>query len=147
MFSLDLKKIPNYRFFWLNLLSKIWYYYLRLVYKKLGQIVQKNMITTSFELPGYSIVESLGVVRGISVRSTSALGNIGARIETFWGGTISTYVNLCEKTRQIAFDLMIKHAEELGANAVVGLRYDSNEIAVGVTEVLVYGTAAIVSKI
>jgi len=108
--------------------------------------MQKNMITTTFELPGYTIDESLGVVRGISVRSRSALGNIGAGIETFFGGTITTYVNLCEKTREIAFDLMIKHAEELGANAVVGLRYDSNEIAVGVTEVLVYGTAVKASK-
>jgi len=108
--------------------------------------MKENMITTAFELPGYTIVESFGIVKGISVRSRSLIGNMAGAIKALFGGTIGVYVGLCEKTRKSAFDTMIKHAEEVGANAIVGVRYDSNEIMAGITEVLVYGTAVIVSK-
>jgi uncharacterized protein YbjQ (UPF0145 family) len=103
-----------------------------------------HLTTTTFELPGYRAVRSFGVVRGIIVRSRSVIGNIGASIQTIFGGNISLYTSLCEKTREDAFNLMLEHAGQLGANAVVGVRYDANEIAPGVTEVLCYGTAVFV---
>ncbi len=103
-----------------------------------------HLTTTAFELPGYRTVRSLGVVRGIIVRSRSVIGNIGASIQTLFGGNISLYTTLCERTREEAFNLMLEHAGELGANAVVGVRYDANEVAPGVTEVLCYGTAVYV---
>jgi uncharacterized protein YbjQ (UPF0145 family) len=103
-----------------------------------------KLVTTAFELPGHRIVKNLGVVRGIVVRSRSILGSIGASLQTIVGGNITLYTELCEKARADAFRLMLEHAAELGANALVGARYDANEIAVGVTEVLAYGTAVVV---
>ena len=103
-----------------------------------------KLVTTAFEVPGHRIVKNLGVVRGIVVRSRSILGSIGASLQTIIGGNITLYTELCEKARADAFRLMLEHAEELGANALVGARYDANEIAVGVTEVLAYGTAVVV---
>jgi uncharacterized protein YbjQ (UPF0145 family) len=104
------------------------------------------MVSTSFELPGYRVVRTLGVVRGIVVRSRSIFGTIGAGLQTLVGGNISLLTNLCEKTRAEAFDLMLKHAGDLGANAVIGARYDATEIMQGVTEVLAYGTAVVVER-
>jgi uncharacterized protein YbjQ (UPF0145 family) len=102
------------------------------------------LTTTTFELPGYSVVRSLGVVRGIVVRSRSIIGNIGANIQTLFGGNISLYSELCERARADAFQNMLEHAAGLGANAVIGVRYDATEIGNGVTEVLAYGTAVVV---
>jgi uncharacterized protein YbjQ (UPF0145 family) len=102
------------------------------------------LTTTTFELPGYRVTRSFGVVRGIIVRSRSVIGNMGASIQAFFGGNISLYTNLCEQTRGDAYNLMLTHAGELGANAVVGVRYDATEIAAGITEVLCYGTAVYV---
>jgi len=102
------------------------------------------LTTTAFELAGYRTVKSLGVVRGIIVRSRSIVGNIGASIQSLFGGNISLYTSLCERTREDAFRLMLTHAGELGANAVIGLRYDATELAPGITEVLCYGTAVLV---
>jgi uncharacterized protein YbjQ (UPF0145 family) len=99
------------------------------------------LTTTTFELPGYRTARSYGVVRGIVVRSRSIVGNIGANIQSLFGGNISIYTELCERAREDAFRQMLAHAGELGANAVVGVRYDANEIAPGITEVLCYGTA------
>ena len=105
-----------------------------------------DMTTTTFQIEGYKISKNLGIVRGITVRSRSIFGNIGALIQSLFGGNITLYTKLCEQTRQESFDMMIKHAEELGANAIIGLRYDATEIAGGITEVLCYGTAIIVKK-
>jgi len=99
------------------------------------------LTTTAFELPGYRIVRSHGVVRGIIVRSRSIFGNIGAGIQSLFGGNISLYTELCERARNDAFEQMLAHASELGANAVIGVRYDATEIGNGITEVLCYGTA------
>ena len=99
------------------------------------------LTTTTFELPGYRTVKSFGVVRGIVVRSRSVIGNIGASLQALVGGNISLFSKLCEQTRNDAFELMLQHAGELGANAVIGARYDATEIMNGVTEVLAYGTA------
>ena len=99
------------------------------------------LTTTTFELPGYRVVKSFGVVRGIIVRSRSIFGNIGASIQSLFGGNISLYTSLCERARDDAFRQMLAHASELGANAVVGVRYDATEIGAGITEVLCYGTA------
>ena len=104
------------------------------------------LTTTAFELPGYRITKSFGVVRGIMVRSRSVVGNFGASIQSIFGGNISIYTNLCERTREDTFNLMLTHAGELGANAVIGVRYDATEIAPGITEVLCYGTAVSVEK-
>ena len=98
-------------------------------------------VTTAFELPGYRVTRNFGVVRGIVVRSRSIVGTIGAGLQTMIGGNISIFSNLCEQTRNDAFNLMLQHAEALGANAVIGARYDATEIMQGVTEVLAYGTA------
>jgi uncharacterized protein YbjQ (UPF0145 family) len=106
--------------------------------------VNPAQVTTAFELPGQRIVRNLGVVRGIVVRSRSIVGNIGAALQTLAGGNITLYTELCEKAREDAFRLMMEHAAETGANAVVGVRYDANEVAAGVTEVLAYGTAVVV---
>lgn len=100
-----------------------------------------ELTTTSFELPGYRVVKSFGVVRGIIVRSRSVVGNIGAGLQSLFGGNISIYTNLCEQAREDAFQLMLSHAGEVGANAVIGVRYDATEISAGITEVLCYGTA------
>jgi uncharacterized protein YbjQ (UPF0145 family) len=105
------------------------------------------IVTTTNGLDGYRIVRHIGVVRGLTVRSRSVVGNIGAAIQILFGGNISVYTKLAEQTRQEAFDLMMKHAEEAGANAVLAMRYDANEIASAVTEVLAYGTAVVVEKV
>jgi uncharacterized protein YbjQ (UPF0145 family) len=102
------------------------------------------MVTTALELPGQKIVRNLGVVRGIVVRSRSIVGNIGAALQSLVGGNITLYSELCEKARDDAFKLMLQHAGEHGANAIVGMRYDANEVADGITEVLAYGTAVVV---
>jgi uncharacterized protein YbjQ (UPF0145 family) len=102
------------------------------------------LTTTAFELPGYRTVKSFGVVRGIIVRSRSIVGNIGANIQSLFGGNISLYTSLCERTREDAFNLMLAHAGQLGANAVIGVRYDATELSAGITEVLCYGTAVYV---
>ena len=108
--------------------------------------VPHHMVTTAFTLDGYTIVRNLGLVRGIIVRSRSIVGTIGATLQTIVGGNITLLTNLCEQTREHAFDLMLQHAAELGANAVVGMRYDATEVMQGVTEVLAYGTAVYVEK-
>jgi uncharacterized protein YbjQ (UPF0145 family) len=104
------------------------------------------LTTTAFDLPGYRIVKSFGVVRGIIVRSRSIIGNIGANIQSIFGGNISLYTDLCERTRGDAFNQMLEHAGQLGANAVIGVRYDATELAQGITEVLCYGTAVFVER-
>jgi uncharacterized protein YbjQ (UPF0145 family) len=106
-----------------------------------------KLVTTAFTLDGYRIVRDLGIVRGITVRSRSIFGNIGAGIQTLFGGNISLLQELCERTRLEAYAIMTQHAVELGANAVIGMRYDANEVMSGVTEVLAYGTAVVVEKI
>jgi uncharacterized protein YbjQ (UPF0145 family) len=113
-------------------------------YAGAGRMVAHTMVTTQFELNGFHVTRTLGVVRGIVVRSRSIFGTIGAGLQTLVGGNITLLTNLCEKTRQEAFDLMLRHAAELGANAVVGARYDATEVMQGVTEVLAYGTAVFV---
>jgi uncharacterized protein YbjQ (UPF0145 family) len=106
-----------------------------------------SMTTTAFTLDGYSVVQNLGVVRGITVRSRSIFGTIGGSLQTLLGGNITLFTELCEKTRAEAFEMMVGHAEELGANAVVGIRYDATELMQGVSEVLCYGTAVAVEAI
>jgi uncharacterized protein YbjQ (UPF0145 family) len=108
--------------------------------------IDHHLVTTAFEIPGYRTTACLGIVRGITVRSRSIIGNIGAGLQTLIGGNITLYTNLCEKARAEAFELMLQHAAETGANAVIGARYDANEIGAGVTEVLAYGTAVKVER-
>jgi uncharacterized protein YbjQ (UPF0145 family) len=103
--------------------------------------MERSMVTTAFELPGYRAQRSLGVARGIIVRSRSVVGSMGASLQTLFGGNITLYTSLCERARQDAFERMIREAETLGANAIVGMRYDATEIARGLSEVLCYGTA------
>ena len=110
-------------------------------------MIDHTMVTTNIELNGYKIIRSLGLVRGITVRSRSLLGNIAGGFQTLFGGKISIYVELCEKTREEAYQQMLQHAEERGANAIICARYDSNEVIDGVNEVLAYGTAVLVEKI
>ncbi len=102
------------------------------------------MTTTAFTLDGYRTVKTLGVVRGVIVRSRSVVGTIGASLQTLVGGNISLFTELCERTREDAFQLMLEHAQQHGANAVIGVRYDATEVMGGVTEVLCYGTAVVV---
>lgn len=109
--------------------------------------VSHQMVTTAFELPNYRIVQNLGVVRGIVVRSRNVFANIGAAFQTLVGGNITVWSQLCEQARADAFDIMIQHATEVGANAVIGARYDTTELSQGVTEVLAYGTAVIVEPV
>ena len=104
-------------------------------------MVDKKLITTSNQLEGYRITQHLGLVRGITVRSRSLLGNIAGGLQSLVGGTLSIYVSLCEKTREEAFHLMVSHANEQGANAIINVRYDANDVMNGITEVLCYGTA------
>jgi uncharacterized protein YbjQ (UPF0145 family) len=106
--------------------------------------IPNNMVTSAFELPGYRIARNIGIVRGIVARSRSVVGSIGAGLQTLLGGNITLYTELCEKAREDAYELMVAHAAGKGANAVVGMRYDANEVAQGVTEVLAYGTAVVV---
>jgi uncharacterized protein YbjQ (UPF0145 family) len=100
-----------------------------------------DKVTTAFELPGHRVVLNLGMVRGIVVRSRSLVGSIGAALQTLFGGNITLYTQLCERARDDAYELMLKHAREMGANAVIGVRYDATEVGPGITEVLAYGTA------
>ena len=104
----------------------------------------REMVSTTNELAGFRILRQLGVVRGITVRSRSVIGTVGAALQTLVGGNISLFTELCERTREEAFELMVRHAAEIGANAVVAMRYDANEVMQGVTEVLAYGTAVVV---
>jgi uncharacterized protein YbjQ (UPF0145 family) len=109
-------------------------------------MIPHNMVTTAFELPGARTVKNLGVARGVIVRSRSIFGSIGAALQTIVGGDITLWSSLCERTRSDAFDLMLKHASDMGANAVIGARYDASDLGGGVTEVLAYGTAVIVES-
>jgi len=106
-----------------------------------------TLVTTAFSIDGYRIVKNLGVVRGITVRSRSIIGNIGAGFQILFGGNISLLQQLCEHARSEAFQIMMQHAQEVGANAIVGMRYDANEVMSGVTEVLAYGTAVVIEKV
>jgi len=106
--------------------------------------IDPKFVTTGFNFPGYRTTQNLGLVRGIVVRSRSIVGNFGASIQTIFGGNISLYTNLCERARSDAFALMLEHAAAMGANAVMGMRYDANEVTNGVTEVLAYGTAIVI---
>jgi uncharacterized protein YbjQ (UPF0145 family) len=103
--------------------------------------ILRDKVTTAFELPGQRVVRNLGIVRGIVVRSRSIVGSLGASLQTLFGGNITLYTQLCERARAEASELMLRHAREMGANAVIGVRYDATEIGPGVTEVLAYGTA------
>jgi uncharacterized protein YbjQ (UPF0145 family) len=109
--------------------------------------VSHQMVTTAFELPNYVVTQNLGIVRGIVVRSRNIFVTIGASLQTIVGGNITAWTKLCEHTRADAFDIMIQHATEIGANAIIGARYDTTEISTGVTEVLAYGTAVIVEPL
>lgn len=106
--------------------------------------MQASMITTALELPGYTITKNLGLVRGIMVRSRSIVGNIFGSLQSLFGGNISIYTNLCERARADTFELMCEHADQLGANAIIAVRYDATELMAGLTEVLCYGTAVVV---
>jgi uncharacterized protein YbjQ (UPF0145 family) len=108
--------------------------------------VTARRVTTALELPGHRILRNLGIVRGIVVRSRSIVGNIGAGFQTLFGGNITMYTELCEKARSDAYKLMVEHANDIGANGIVGMHYDANEVASGVTEVLCYGTAVQVDE-
>ncbi len=110
-------------------------------------MVERNLITTANTLEGYRIVQQLGVIRGITVRSRSVLGNIAGGVQSFFGGELSIFVELCEKAREDAFERMIAHANETGANAIINMRYDANEVMQGITEVLAYGTAVVVEQL
>ena len=110
-------------------------------------MVNHELITTSNSLEGYKIIRHIGILRGITVRSRSIIGNIGGGIQSMFGGKLSIYVELCEKARQEAFLLMLQHADEKGANAIINMRYDANEVMNGITEVLAYGSAVVVEKI
>jgi uncharacterized protein YbjQ (UPF0145 family) len=109
-------------------------------------MVDKNLITTSTHLEGYKVVRQLGIIRGITVRSRSVFGNIAGGFQSIFGGQNSIYTELCEKTRAEAFDFMVYHANQVGANAIINVRYDANDVMPGITEVLAYGTAVFVEK-
>ncbi len=109
-------------------------------------VIRHEHTSTTFDLPGYHIVESRGIVRGIIVRSRSVFGTFAASVETIFGGNISFFTSLCEKARADAFDIMLAHAQNLGANAVIGVRYESTELMRGVSEVLCYGTAVVIEE-
>jgi uncharacterized protein YbjQ (UPF0145 family) len=109
--------------------------------------VPQELATTAFELPGCKVVQTLGLVRGIVVRSRSVFGRVGAGIQMMFGGNITLYTSMCEQARENAFEIMMAHASAVGANAVIGVRYDATEIMAGVSEVLCYGTAVIVEEV
>ena len=115
------------------------------VFNQRAMSMTHPLTTTAFELPGFRIVKSFGVVRGIMVRSRSVIGNFGASIQAIFGGNISLYTSLCERAREDTFNQMLTHAGQLGANAVIGVRYDATELMAGLTEVLCYGTAVVVA--
>jgi len=108
--------------------------------------IQKAMVTTAFELPGHRIVQNLGVVRGLTVRSRSIVGNFIGGLQTLFGGNITIYTQLCEQARGMTYDEMCEHARLMGANAIIGMRYDATEVMAGLTEVLCYGTAVLVES-
>ncbi len=108
--------------------------------------MDKHLITTGFDFEGYRITKYLGITKGIIVRSRNVFGNIGAGFQAMFGGNITIYTELCEKARDDGYTLMTQHAEQMGANAIIGMRYDANDIAPGITEVLAYGTAVVVEK-
>jgi uncharacterized protein YbjQ (UPF0145 family) len=108
--------------------------------------MKAELVTTAFEIDGYKITKNLGIARGIIVRSRSIIGNIGAAIQSLFGGNITLYTQLCERARKDSYEMLVKNAEDLGANAIIGMRYDATEIASGITEVICYGTAVIVKK-
>lgn len=108
--------------------------------------ISKEMVTTAFEMPGYRITQNLGVAKGIIVRSRSIIGSIGGGIQTLFGGNITLFTALAEKSRNHAYELLAEHAAEMGANAIIGMRYDATEMGAGVTEVLAYGTAVVVER-
>lgn len=108
--------------------------------------MDNSMVSTAFTIEGYKIVRQLGVVRGVTVRSRSVVGNMVGGLQTIFGGNISVYTELCEHAREEAFQFMVQHAQQMGANAIIGMRYDANEVMDGVTEVLAYGTAVVVEK-
>lgn len=110
-------------------------------------MIDQTMVTTNIELNGYKVTESLGVVRGITVRSRSIAGNFAGGVQSLFGGKLSIYVDLCEKAREEAFQHMLQHAAERGANAIINMRYDANEVMQGITEVLAYGTAVLAERI
>jgi uncharacterized protein YbjQ (UPF0145 family) len=109
--------------------------------------MQDSMVTTAFTLPGYQVVRNMGVVRGITVRSRSIVGNIFGALQSLFGGNISIYTNLCEQARQETYRLMCEHADQHGANAIIGMHYDATEVMPGLTEVLCYGTAVVVAPV
>jgi len=109
--------------------------------------IDHDLTSTTFDIPGHDVIDSLGLVRGIVVRSRSVFGNIGAGFQMLFGGNITLYTSLCERARENAFDIMLAHAQNVGANAVIGIRYDATEIMSGVTEVLCYGTAVVVEPV
>jgi uncharacterized protein YbjQ (UPF0145 family) len=119
---------------------------LTLTLNKNYTMIDQQLITTANNLEGYRITKHLGLVRGITVRSRSLLGNIGGGFQAMFGGKISIYVELCEKTREEAYQLMLQHANERGANAIINMRYDANEVMAGINEVLAYGTAVVVER-
>jgi uncharacterized protein YbjQ (UPF0145 family) len=108
--------------------------------------MEHEMVSTSFEIPGYRVRKNLGLVRGVTVRSRSVIGNLAGGIQTLFGGNISIFTELCENARQEAYELMLQHADGMGANAIIGMRYDANDVMDGVTEVLAYGTAVVVDR-
>jgi uncharacterized protein YbjQ (UPF0145 family) len=109
--------------------------------------MDRTMVTTAFTIDGYKIVKNLGMVRGITVRSRSIFGTIGGSLQTLFGGNISLFTQLCEKTREESFEIMLQHADGMGANAIIGIRYDTTDVLQGVSEVLCYGTAVVIQKI
>ncbi len=109
--------------------------------------MDRAMVTTAFTIDGYRITKNLGVVRGITVRSRNIFGTIGGSLQTLFGGNITLFTELCEKTREESFELMVRHADALGANAVIGARYDTTDVLQGVSEVLCYGTAVVIERI
>jgi len=111
-----------------------------------GTAIQNSMVTTAFELPGHQVVRSLGIVRGITVRSRSIVGNFVGGLQTLFGGNITVYTQLCEQARRMTYDQMCNDARALGANAIIGMRYDATEVMAGLTEVLCYGTAVVVAN-
>ena len=116
------------------------------IQEELTNDIDRSLVTTTFDISGYRIVKQIGLVKGIIVRSRSIVGNIGAGLQTLFGGNITIYTNMCERARDDTYNLMCEHAKSLGANAILGVRYDTNEIANGISEVLCYGTAVIVEK-
>ncbi len=109
--------------------------------------MEHEMVSTSFEVPGYRVKKNLGLVRGVTVRSRSVIGSFAGSVQTIFGGNISIFTELCEKARQEAYDLMLGHADEMGANGIIGMRYDANDVMDGVTEVLAYGTAVVMERV